>query len=612
MSIVHTIGYSAKPHSLSLTDNQTCHISGGTLIYTDLSSTEQHFFRGHDRDITAFASSPDGKLAATACDGYNADICVWDLAQKSLKYRLSEHDSLVSALTFSSEGRFLVSLGGHMSIPDGYFFIWDTLTGNYVTSAHLEVSGVKAVAWGGRQRNIKGRETDLFQFVVSSESGLLLVVFDPQSGDVTQSIKPQLGTYQRQFTSGLEFSFDRSLLFAGTTSGDVCLFSVTFQSFSLFTVVPVSNGHIHTLLPYSAGFYAGGSSGSIIGMEVNQSQRSNVIKTMECRLTSPIVDMSCNNNRLLIGTGSGSIYDISLSQPQPNGIIKHAMNKEYQNHRGPVSCVVYKNDDFFHTLSDDDTFRRWSSVNFDCLSSSTIRPSPGASLSMDVGSVLGFVGHEDGIVRCFDAEESGDCLWMVSTGRYAVNSIKLFKNHRYFATASDCLRLFDVRKQSLLEEVKTHRQSVSDVCLFNSDQYAVTVSKDSYVHVVNLSTSTKMSSWKASGPLTSAVLAKDQKSLFVTSSDGTLTHYDLTMKDPVHVLTFDDVPQLTCVDLNPSNNYLAVGSSDWQLSLFDTRSFDKLVSSLGHSGCVRDVSFSPSGSKLVSVGDDSNITMWNV
>ncbi len=74
---------------------------------------KQDFLRGHDDNISVLTLSKSvcwqclcnqqGKLIASGQIGENADVCVWDFASRKLIYRLNEHDSGVSSVSFTDD-----------------------------------------------------------------------------------------------------------------------------------------------------------------------------------------------------------------------------------------------------------------------------------------------------------------------------------------------------------------------------------------------------------------------------------------------------------------------------------------------------------------------------
>jgi WD40 repeat protein len=60
------------------------------------------------------------------------------------------------------------------------------------------------------------------------------------------------------------------------------------------------------------------------------------------------------------------------------------------------------------------------------------------------------------------------------------------------------------------------------------------------------------------------------------------------------------------------SNYLASGSSDSTVRLWDVKKVATLATLTGHVGSVRCVQFNPDGSTLASCGDDTTIKLWDV
>jgi WD40 repeat protein len=88
---------------------------GSTVIVRDIVSRGQTFLRGHDNEITCLAISPSGKFIASGQkthSGFNADIMVWDFAEKKMVYKLTMHKVCIRSLCFSPGDNYLASVGG--------------------------------------------------------------------------------------------------------------------------------------------------------------------------------------------------------------------------------------------------------------------------------------------------------------------------------------------------------------------------------------------------------------------------------------------------------------------------------------------------------------------
>jgi serine/threonine protein kinase/WD40 repeat protein len=74
-----------------------------------------------DQGLTSLALSPDGRVLASASGYEDPGIRIWDTATGKLLFRLDGHTGWVGKLTFSKDGRWLISAAADQSIR-----IWDT------------------------------------------------------------------------------------------------------------------------------------------------------------------------------------------------------------------------------------------------------------------------------------------------------------------------------------------------------------------------------------------------------------------------------------------------------------------------------------------------------
>ena len=140
--------------------------AGSCAIVGDLMDHHaQVFLRGHAGALSAVALSPSARLLATGERGLDADVCVWDLASGAVLHRFQEHDHGIVALGFSDDERLLVSVGAEQ---DGLLLVWDLSTGAQVTRLRHEPAPVLCLAWGGFVKDIKGRDTALYQFATGA------------------------------------------------------------------------------------------------------------------------------------------------------------------------------------------------------------------------------------------------------------------------------------------------------------------------------------------------------------------------------------------------------------------------------------------------------------
>src|SRR5262249_15474405 len=69
---------------------------------------------------------------------------------------------------------------------------------------------------------------------------------------------------------------------------------------------------------------------------------------------------------------------------------------------------------------------------------------------------------------------------------------------------------------------------------------------------------------------------------------------------------------IQCVAYSPDSRFLASGSTDKAVRIWDLATGQEIRTLAGHTGWVTGVSFSPDGSRLVSSGLGGTIKIWDV
>lgn len=117
MELKHIIGFQADKcldlkWSKQEGENAVLFSSGGTLIAMDTENNQQkRFFFGHSAPICCFDISENGSLVASAQEGKNSIIRIWDYSTARCITMMTMPVVSLVKLSFSYDGRYLASVG---------------------------------------------------------------------------------------------------------------------------------------------------------------------------------------------------------------------------------------------------------------------------------------------------------------------------------------------------------------------------------------------------------------------------------------------------------------------------------------------------------------------
>ena len=593
-----------RDHSVPLHSSSNRDIviaAGGSAVMTSLrTKTEQRISSGHNDFITCLAVSRTRAMFATGQVGETADVVLWDYRSGKELARFEEHDHGVASLAFSHDDRYLISCG---NARDARLFVYDTTNQTVVTWHTLESHPTACFINGGYIKDIKRRNTDVFQFASGGPQSLSFWKFDPVNNDM-QPLIISSGLKQVRDYTALCYSADFEVCFAGTATGDVL--TVLSKSRVVQDSLPIVSGGVSALAMLEGSILlVGAGDGSVATVLVKHTELSLLhrVPINQGRISS--MSVSEDGADILAATAGGAIVIIKSSAL---GELKSETWKFVNS--ASVESVAFGREisEEFITAGQDLTL--W---NLETFAPTTVARNVHANFACAAADLC-VAGGDGGRLYGWDLG-SMKKLWTIDGGtKGAAVTGELSRNLRFVAVGSGEgeLRLWDLKTKELITHLKEHAGSINALKLFKTDQFAVTGSRDRCLMTWDLRAEKRLTTHRERyAGINSLCVSDDQVVVVTAAQEKSLTFWDLRMPEPARIVELLGEPK--SLSLNSSNTLLAY-SEGKGVRLLDFRTGNKLQqqNSVEHSAQVASVAFSPDEKQVVSVGRDNCILIWNV
>ncbi|OQS03487.1 hypothetical protein THRCLA_04208, partial [Thraustotheca clavata] len=127
--------YSNAGVSINKVTGEVAYPAGCVVVMYNFQRDKQTRYYRVEKQVSAIAFSPDGKLLAIAEKGHAPAITVWDVDSGQLKAELKRHKYGIASLAISSDGQYLMSIG---LVHDAMIYIWHITTQNAVGAAKVD------------------------------------------------------------------------------------------------------------------------------------------------------------------------------------------------------------------------------------------------------------------------------------------------------------------------------------------------------------------------------------------------------------------------------------------------------------------------------------------
>eukprot|EP00899_Mesostigma_viride_P011827 jgi/Mesvir1/20645/Mv14866-RA.1 len=579
---------------------------GSTVVIREKGNPKrQEFLQGHTDTISCLAMSTSGRFLASGqvtYMGFAADIIIWDMESLTMLHRMSLHKVKVQALSFSFDDCFLASLGGQ---DDNNLVVWDVETGKAVCGSPTLSDNVWA---------LKFCNTRSDQLVTCGSNSLHVWDFDANNRKVRPAAC-QLGQLKRENTS-LVIDPQDEYAYVSTHTGDVMKVSLHNKLFkNLGPTNRISLGILSSARTPSGDVLVGGGDGSLTIISSNTLKVVAKCAPLVGGVTSVVVTNQVSKDgsfTFFAGTKQCNVYYGSYSAAS-NEI---AVELVQTCHHDVINDIVFPDgySEVFATAAAGE-IRIWNAYecrellriqvpNVECIC---------VAFAVDGGSILS--GWSDGKIRAF-GPQSGRLLYTIHDAHpQGVTSIVGTSDSQRVISGGreGMVRVWKVGKQSqpMLASMKEHKGPINSITVRKNDAECVSASSDGSCIIWDLKRFARNNSLFASTFFKAVQYHPDDSQLLTTGTDRKITYWDVYDGQAIRIMDGSMSHELNALDISSDGEGFVSGGGDKDVRLWSYDEGHCDYVGRGHSGAITKVKISPDQAKIVSVGAEGAVFMWN-
>lgn len=548
----------------------------GTIkLWDTVTGTELYTLKGHSDDAGtigegAVAFSPDGEILATGVK--DGSIKLWEVSNGTELLTLKGHSRQASSITFSPDGKILVSRGG------GTIKVWDASTGTELHSFESIGENNYGIALSPDGKLLAGYREDK-----------TIKLWDVLTG-------AELHTLPFGDAYSIAFSPDGKTL-ASARRGMVRLWDVSAGT--ELRTLKAQREWLFSLLfsPDGKTIAAGGIDYTVGGKRESEAVGKLPLKPIEILQQNPAF--------------TGKDYTVKLWDASTGVLLQTLIGSSHA-----VKSVAFSPDGKILAAGTDYTAIRLWDVSTSTELFTADEGEPGI-----VGPIAFGLGGK-AIARLSQNEFIK--LWEVSTGRLlrefpglmAIIKIAFSPDGKILAImdyAEEKITLFDVSTGAELRSF----DGDSDVkaMAFSPDGKTLVVVESADIIILDVSTGKKLHTFQMysgdtadSGSVDSAALSPDGKTL-ATTDKTTTKLWDVLTGRELHTL---QVSNATALAFSVDGKTLATGNSNGTVKLWDVSTGRELQTLKGHSDHIYSIAFSPNNKYLATGSEDTTIKIWEI
>lgn len=592
---------------------------GSTIVVKNTVLGTQTFLRGHSNEISCMKLSKDGsKLASGQVThmGFLADAIIWDFEVAAARaagdasageakgetplilQRLTQHKVKVQDLSFSPNGKYIVTLGGQ---DDNNLLLWSVSTGRCLcgTAAANDASYCVEFFNNDSDRLITCGNYNLRVWEYGKESRKLIPT------DVS------MGQVQRVYKS-IGIRADDGTAYVGTMSGDVFEIDLrpAIPKMLRASKETFSQGVISIALP-SRGVIIGTGAGVVAGLGV---KLRTVCKAQLMGAVTSVAPVTRDGalSALYFGTNQSNIYFSKWAPSSPKTAIQPELRASCHFSSIKDVCFPRGYSRVFITCAGSD-IRVWNAVERRELLRVQVPNVTCNCVNLLADGSLILSGWSDGKIRAF-YPESGSVKFVIHDahmdGVTAVNATNACD--RIISGGGDGkVRMWNIRTFEMLSSLSEHKTKIEKIVVRNGDEECVSASADGSCIVWDLARYTRTNAMFASTLFRSAIYHPDESQVLTCGSDRKLTYWDAFDGSAIRIIE-GSTEEINTIDINRDGSQFVSAGNDKTVKLWDYDEGICRAVGEGHSGYINQIMISPNQQFIVSVGAEGAIFVWKL
>ncbi|CAG4975835.1 unnamed protein product [Colias eurytheme] len=619
---------------------------GNKVCIQEWKTKKMSFLSGHTNSVSTVAVSPKGTYVGSGQInhiGFKASAKVWDFKKRVVVGTHELHKVRVEALTFSSDERYMISLGGR---DDGCVVLWDCVAG--------AATGTAAAArlTTGDAMTLTALTLRVNSFVTGGDSNLRVWNIRAASKNL-DVVDVSLGKLRRTVRC-IAISQDDSYGIAGTTSGDMIKFSINYPPDPMMDVAnikptflgclakcgPWKKGKRPESLCYSLGIetimimddgclIVGSGDGTVdILDEINWKGDFPKGKVLDpnkpfyralksTKLNGSITSLELmetpqlrgDKRLLLAGTRTSEIYAINVKTFEPTLVVtchRCAINDiAFPKGMSGVFATAGAGDVRVWCVKTAQELLRIVVPNFIC--SSVLFSSDGKSIVS---------GWNDGNIRAFTPLTGRLIYCIFNTHNKGASALDMTHDGRTLISGG-CegqVRLWDIKPecQSLKKVLKEHKSPVSAIQVSPNDMEAVSAGTDGSCIIWDLVSLSRRQVMYANTLFMCVCFEPRGCQLLTGGTDRRIAYWETGSGNLARELEASKVGAINGVDITQDGELFVTGGNDQMVKLWKYQEGIYTHTGLGHAGAVTCCRFSPDGAHVVSCCAAGCVIVWHV